>query len=153
MLNSINHLFFRKLFIFEGRSNRKEYIINLLLQILCIVVWFFTQDFINSNSLLSGLYTIMLGSFLITLYIQYFPLAVRRLHDFNWSGWRILIMLLPLGQLLIFWLMFRVGTQGSNEYGELPNYNKSYLKSQLKSYLLIFGIVILLAFSVDFYTV
>jgi uncharacterized membrane protein YhaH (DUF805 family) len=53
---------------------------------------------------------------------QYFPLAVRRLHDFNVEGWFVLISFVPFGQLLILWLMFKKGTDGVNNYGEPPEY-------------------------------
>jgi uncharacterized membrane protein YhaH (DUF805 family) len=53
-------------------------------------------------------------------FFQYFPLAVRRLHDLNSSGWYVLITFLPFGQLLILWLMFRKGTPGPNKYGDEP---------------------------------
>ena len=54
--------------------------------------------------------------------IQHFFLAVRRLHDFNTSGWCVLICLAPLGLLLIIYLMFKKGTDGVNDYGEPPTY-------------------------------
>jgi uncharacterized membrane protein YhaH (DUF805 family) len=57
---------------------------------------------------------------MIVMFFQYFPLAVRRLHDLNSSGWYVLITFLPFGQLLILWLMFKKGTPGPNKYGEPP---------------------------------
>ena len=65
---------------------------------------------------------LLLFILLIIYILQYFPLAVRRLHDLNASGWFVLISFIPFGQLLILWLMFKKGTDGVNDYGEPPQY-------------------------------
>ena len=54
------------------------------------------------------------------MFLQYFPLAVRRFHDLNASGWWVLLSFLPFGQVIILWLMFKKGTSGINKYGEEP---------------------------------
>lgn len=113
-------LFFSRLYRLQGRSNRKEYIARLLLTTTIFVTWGYTVDYIKNISLLSLLYKGSLLFCMITMFFQYIPLAVRRLHDLNSSGWYVLITFLPFGQLLILWLMFREGTSGTNKYGEPP---------------------------------
>ena len=104
MLNNVYKLFFSRLFLFKGRSNRKEYIVT----------------YGNEDTLFSFLYVISLGSIGILMFLQYFPLAVRRFHDLNASGWWVLLSFLPFGQVIILWLMFKKGTSGINKYGEEP---------------------------------
>ena len=80
-------------------------------------------EYINNNR--SWFFLITAWSFLIIIWIlmlQYFPLAVRRLHDVNVEGLFVLIFFVPFGQLLILWLMFKKGTDGVNDYGEPPEY-------------------------------
>ena len=114
-------LFFSRLYRLQGRSSRKEYIARLLLTAIIFITWGYTVDYIKNISLLSLLYKGSLLFCMITMFFQYFPLAVRRLHDLDESGWYVLITFLPFGQLLILWLMFREGTRGTNKYGEPPD--------------------------------
>ena len=62
--------------------------------------------------LLIVFFALYLVLFLVTL-----PLAVRRLHDTDRSGWWYLISLVPFGGivLLVFWVS--AGTPGPNQYG------------------------------------
>jgi len=47
--------------------------------------------------------------------------VVRRFHDFNWGGVRILLLLVPIVNIaIVFMLLFRSGTQGTNDYGNEP---------------------------------
>ena len=77
-------------------------------------------DIIEEATFYTCLYLLILLILHLSATYQYFPLAVRRLHDFNVSGWWILISFIPCGQLIVFWLMFKKGTEGLNNYGEEP---------------------------------
>lgn len=121
MLNNIYKLFFSRLFIFKGRSNRKEYITRICLLTAISIIWSYTIDsYGNEDTLFSFLYVVILGILGTLMFWQYFPLAVRRLHDLNSSGWYVLLTFAPFGQLLILWLMFKKGTAGANNYGDEP---------------------------------
>lgn len=50
--------------------------------------------------------------------------AIKRCHDFNASGWLALLLLVPLAQL-VFW--FIPGTKGSNQYGPPPTPNTALI--------------------------
>lgn len=113
-------LFFSRLYKFQGRSSRKEYIARLLLTTVVFITAAYTVDYIEYVSLITVLYRGTLLFCMITMFFQYIPLAVRRLHDLNENGWYVLITFLPFGQLLILWLMFRKGTPTTNKYGEPP---------------------------------
>lgn len=132
------YLFVTKYFTFQGRSSRKEYI---LLTILCYsldyVLGFCLNLFYTDNSLTIAL---------IVLAVTFLPeisVAIRRLHDFNTSGWWI-IWTLAIPACLFFyfydhpifleyvdffiWGMWVLpfilalikGTPDSNRYGKPP---------------------------------
>jgi uncharacterized membrane protein YhaH (DUF805 family) len=51
--------------------------------------------------------------------------AIQRSHDMNWSGWTILLSIIPFVGLI--WL-FKPGTDGENEYGYPPPPNTTGVK-------------------------
>ena len=49
-------------------------------------------------------------------------LTIKRLHDFNCSGWLSLLLLIPIiGQILGFFITFIPGTKGDNRFGPAPD--------------------------------
>jgi len=119
----ITNLFIRNLFSFKGRASRREYIIRTILLPLFFIIIDLNLKYLDNAK--SWFFLITACLFLIVIWIlmlQYFPLAVRRLHDFNVEGWFVLISFIPFGQLLILWLMFKKGTDRVNDYGEPPQY-------------------------------
>lgn len=116
-------LLFNKFFTIKGRGSRKEYIIKFLLILFFGITWDYTKDIYASEyNLLSFLYVLTIGGGVLIMLLQYFPLAIRRLHDLNASGWYVLLTFAPFGQFLILWLMFKKGTEGRNKYGDPPEY-------------------------------
>jgi len=119
----IKDLFIRNLFSFKGRASRKEYIVKLITIVIIFFILQLNLEYIDEND--SWVLIILSCISVLLAYIsifQYFPLAIRRLHDLNSSGWFVLISFVPFGQLLILWLMFKKGTDGVNDYGEPPEY-------------------------------
>jgi uncharacterized membrane protein YhaH (DUF805 family) len=51
--------------------------------------------------------------------------AIKRSHDMDWSGWTVLLTLIPIVGLI--WVFVR-GTQGSNRYGAPPPPNTTGVK-------------------------
>lgn len=50
-----------------------------------------------------------------------FIFVIRRLHDFNWSGWFSLLFIIPiLNAIFGLALLFVPGTKGANKYGQPP---------------------------------
>jgi len=76
--------------IFSGRVARTEYNINI---IATHFVAFVTSEIVdinkNHNLVLQALTYIMFSLFLI-LYLQFFPLLIKRIHDINKSAWCLL---------------------------------------------------------------
>ena len=123
MLNNICKLLFDKIFTFKGRSSRKEYTFKVdIIIIVIMIIDYVVKNNTEEDTFWGMLYIAIPTILLSILLIQYFPLAVRRLHDFNVSGWWILLCFIPCGQLIIFWLAFKKGTEGINNYGEPPKY-------------------------------
>jgi len=122
---NVYNLFFKKIFTAKGRSSRREYIIKFLLTTFIFVFASYVMDEIQNPNLINTIFVLSLCSLMTTILIQYFPLAIRRLHDLNASGWYVLLTFVPFGQFLILWLMFKEGTQGSNKYGEEPKYRET----------------------------
>ena len=55
------------------------------------------------------------------LYIS-IVLAIKRLHDFNESGWWSFFIFVPFGGLYI---LLNPGTKGANKYSEVPDINET----------------------------
>jgi uncharacterized membrane protein YhaH (DUF805 family) len=51
--------------------------------------------------------------------------SIQRSHDMNWSGWTVLLQLIPIVGLI--WV-FKPGTPGSNDYGAPPPPNTTGVK-------------------------
>ena len=115
-------LIFNKFFTSKGRSSRKEYSCKFILAIFIFIFSNYTIDAYTEANLFSVIYIWTFVVILLFTIIQYFPLAIRRLHDLNTSGWYVLLTFAPFGQFLILWLMFKKGTPGPNKYGPPPEY-------------------------------
>jgi uncharacterized membrane protein YhaH (DUF805 family) len=123
MIRYIINLFFRNLFSFKGRASRKEYVIRIILIPIFFIIINLNWEYLDNNK--SWFFLITAWGFLIIIWIlmlQYFPLAVRRLHDLNLSGFCVLVSFIPFGLLLMLLLIFKKGTNGVNDYGEPPEY-------------------------------
>lgn len=99
------------LFALEGRRNRQSYILyNLLLVpvgLLCYAAaW---------HAPVLGLMVV------IPLFISSWLVGAQRCRDFGWTGWAMLIALIPVvGGFFVLALLFIPGTAGENRYGTDP---------------------------------
>ncbi|HET6608094.1 MAG TPA: DUF805 domain-containing protein [Rhodopila sp.] len=108
------------LFSFRGRRNRQSYILaSLAFLVIMIVVWaiaFFVSY--SSDSLMT---MIIAGLLSIPFAIVGWALGSQRCRDFGWTGWAMLLTLIPyVGWIFAIAIMFIPGTQGSNRYGPDP---------------------------------
>ena len=95
----------------KGRATRSEY------------WWGMTADIIMLLLLL--ILDVILGTvivlFIVYLLLSFIPritLSVRRLHDFNWSGWWYLLVLIPGASFIVFIIIGVIpGNEESNAYG------------------------------------
>ena len=105
---------------FRGRAQRAEFwyffLFNMIFTILLLVIDTMIGTFNpeTGNGLLSGIYS-------LAIFIPYFAVSVRRLHDIGKSGWWLLIGLIPLIGLIILIIWFaKDSEEGSNQYGRNP---------------------------------
>ncbi len=106
------------MFPLQGRLNRKEFIIRML---IAFVIYSVGSLFVALAHYRGGLELLLvpfmfIGSGLLLLFLLYSCSAiVRRLHDIDFCGWwTILVYALPFCILI---LCFLPGTPGSNRYG------------------------------------
>ena len=108
----------KKYAVFDGRATRKEYWLFVLLYIILAIVFGVLDALLSSSILL-----ILLG---VALFIPNVAVIVRRLHDINFSGWWILLTLLPiLGSIILLVMMLMDGTKGKNRFGDDPKGRKA----------------------------
>ncbi|HMC99515.1 MAG TPA: FAD-binding protein, partial [Ferruginibacter sp.] len=111
------------LFTTRGRINRSTY------WTVSIFIW--TTFYILFNGLE---YFVSYAATLAIYPLLYFALiatATKRLHDINFSGFWLLLVLIPvLGPLALFFILgFKKGNFGSNKFGPDPNLAADYFKN------------------------
>ncbi len=105
------------LFSLRGRIGRARYVVYFMAALTCA---FMVTCLAGYSMYLLGRFGFMLYQFSITaLYFCALPiflaqLTVRRAHDFNMPGWLALLLLVPVLNLM-FW--FIPGSRGENNYG------------------------------------
>ncbi len=124
----------KKYFQLKGRANRKEYI-SFMLSTIIVTLIMNSILFVVKNSSISFALVVIKIVIELFLFIPSITITVRRIHDFNWSGfWNIVIFLIAfmiysdnlknlgiiLGLIFASMLLFFKGTQGTNKYGEEP---------------------------------
>jgi uncharacterized membrane protein YhaH (DUF805 family) len=114
---------FSDLFTLSGRRNRKSYILFCL----CVFVIYVVLSIVIGMAGASGdgaavLATSGIGIILwLVIAIAAWPVGAQRCRDFGWTGWAILITIIPfVGGLFAIALWFIPGTQGANRYGPDP---------------------------------
>ncbi len=114
---------FSNAFNYDGRARRKEFwfyqIAFLIVSIISICIIFFLALAGESEDLL------LVGIGLVQL-VHLFPslsLCVRRLHDINWSGWLVLLCLIPyIGGIFAIIIGLIDSYQQTNDWGLSPKY-------------------------------
>jgi uncharacterized membrane protein YhaH (DUF805 family) len=109
------------LFSFSGRRNRKSYILASLLLMLLLVVWGIAAAIAGANAnddTVSTIPLVIAGIMSIPAAVAGWALGSQRCRDFGWTGWAVLITLIPyVGAIFGIAIMFIPGTQGPNRYG------------------------------------
>jgi len=115
--------------LFEGRLSRWNYFVTsmiflgcniLLLIVLGLGAFFFDEVFAY----------IMYATYIVTFPLG-FSLSIRRIHDNDWSGWLVLVLLVPMLNFIFgLVLLFKKGTDGANTYG-LPQTKRGFVNTLL----------------------
>jgi uncharacterized membrane protein YhaH (DUF805 family) len=127
---------FQDLFTFSGRRNRKSYFLYLVAMMLFLtILWGAVVGVEHGGAhqfadLQSGYgqagagevgAVIIAGILTFLAAISGWIVAAQRCRDFGWTGWAVLITLLPaIGWLFGLALIFIPGTLGPNRYGPDP---------------------------------
>ena len=98
-----------KILAVSGRVGRARYIVYSILLSLLLVV-----PAVAAMPLLGAFGVVLVAVAYIAMFVLQIMLTIQRSHDFNMSGWFSLLMVVPLVNLL-FWFM--PGTDGSNRFG------------------------------------
>ena len=110
----------KKYAVFGGRARRKEYwyyylismIIGIVLTIIDVMTGSYNAD--AGMGILSGIYS-------FAVLIPTIAVGVRRLHDTNRSGWRMLFALIPLvGPIVLIVFLASDSKPDENQYGVNP---------------------------------
>jgi uncharacterized membrane protein YhaH (DUF805 family) len=98
-------------FVFQGRLGRMQYFgYGIIWGVILLVIAFISGESRGAV----GLYIVAMIVFAIAT-LSY---GIRRLHDFDKSGWWYLLMFIPYVNVVFgLVLLFAPGTQGSNSYG------------------------------------
>jgi uncharacterized membrane protein YhaH (DUF805 family) len=106
----------------QGRVNRKQWWLRLILPILIIIlVLSFVDGVIGTYNPDTG-FGILSGLFALASLIPAILVDIKRWHDRDKSGWWMLIALIPIiGSIwLLIELGFLAGTPGPNRFGPPP---------------------------------
>lgn len=105
---------------FDGRSTRTEYFVFILGSALFGIPMVFIDVMTGMFSPYYGVGPIT-GLYMVLLFVPSLSLQIRRLHDADFSGWWLLIGLVPfIGFIAQLILPFFEGTEGPNKYGSDP---------------------------------
>lgn len=118
----------RRLWTLRGRLGRAEYIVYSLgaVVLLCL-----TMILVSLGALLTGSAGRMVYGIAVVLLVYcllpifFAVLTVRRAHDFNCGGWLALLLMVPVINLM-FW--FIPGSRGENRFGPSPQAPSDGLK-------------------------
>lgn len=114
---------------FNGRSQRKEYWMFMLLNIIVMfglgiiggILGAFSPDASGGMSFGGSLMFGLIGIYALAVFIPSLAVQVRRFHDQDKSGWFVLIGFIPyIGGLIVFVFMCLDGTKGKNRFGDDP---------------------------------
>ena len=139
-MHSIDHGLKENFFCWEGRLNRKRYIMRLLvlagvsvaLYLFDIMVFMLRLGspamYMAQPDMTPGTISALTFGLALILSLLYLPVAIsgymlmiRRLHDLNGSGFWVILVFVPLVNIVFFlWLLIKKGTEGDNDYGTDP---------------------------------
>jgi uncharacterized membrane protein YhaH (DUF805 family) len=104
-----------KIFSASGRIGRVRYIgYSVGLPFLIMLVFGAVGGFIGAAANAPAVVAVLVGIGYVLTFVLMFLLTIQRSHDFDTTGWLSLLVLIPLVNL-VFW--FIPGTDGDNRFG------------------------------------
>lgn len=113
-----------KIFGVTGRIGRLRYLAwSFVLMLLVMPVYMIGAGLMMASEVLGAL---VLGCVVIVAVVISIQIGVKRLHDIGWSGWLLLVTIIPLvGSIFSLIMLVAPGTPGSNTYGAPPPANST----------------------------
>lgn len=118
---------FRRAFDYSGRSSRKEFFSFFLVFWLAIPMAFAILYPAMGGAMggtpgASGTLLMAVPLVMLVLLVPTVPLMARRFHDFGWSGWWLILLLVPVAGVVAATaiLVWMEGTIGENRFGPSP---------------------------------
>lgn len=111
----------------KGRTNRATFFMGIIFWTLMIGAFqIFLDDFKSKGFFENNIYDLLLilSVLVIEIYFIYLGLAlwIRRLHDFNRSGWWMVAVIIPfLNSILLVYVLYKAGDNSKNQYGDRPH--------------------------------
>ncbi|MCG8394567.1 MAG: DUF805 domain-containing protein [Pseudomonadales bacterium] len=135
-----NETYQPKFLSMSGRIGRMRYFVYasgltfLFYLVLGIAAAILVPGLMSGGEQAAGAGAMILGVIafvgMIGVLVMSWGYMVRRLNDFNASGWLSLLMLVPLANLVLALIMlFKKGSEGSNQYGAAPVGNSGGVKA------------------------
>nr|WP_283949867.1 DUF805 domain-containing protein [Limobrevibacterium gyesilva] len=100
----------------SGRRNRKSYFLyTLLMLVIAIAIW------IVAAMAASTPLVVVASIATLGIIVSSWVVGAQRCRDFGWTGWAILITVVPfVGWIFPFVMLFLPGNVGANRYGPDP---------------------------------
>lgn len=111
----------------DGRIGRLRYLAwPLVLILACLPLFGIAAGFFAVSEILGGLLMAVVGIAVTVISIMF---GVKRLHDIGWSGWLLLLTLVPVVGGVFSLLMFIIpGSTAANRFGPPPPPNSTAVK-------------------------
>ena len=111
---------FQKYATFSGRARRAEYWQFTLATALISLALTGLDALTGTYSVATG-FGFLSGLFSLALIVPFAALYARRFHDFGWSTWWLLILLVPVANVAFLLVLgFKDSDVGENRYGPSP---------------------------------
>ena len=116
-----------KAFTTDGRIGRLRYLAwSMVLMLACLPVFAIAGGFFAVSEILGGLLIVVVGIAVAVVGIMF---GVKRLHDIGWSGWLLLVTLVPIVGGVFSLLLFIIpGSTEANRFGPPPPPNSRAVK-------------------------
>ena len=116
-----------KAFTTDGRIGRLRYLAwSMVLMLACLPLFGIAGGFFAASEILGGLLMVVV---VIAVAVVGIMFGVQRLHDIGWSGWLLLVTLVPIVGGVFSLLMFIIpGSTAANRFGPPPPPNSRAVK-------------------------
>jgi uncharacterized membrane protein YhaH (DUF805 family) len=135
-----------KAFTTDGRIGRLRYLAwSMVLMLACLPLFGIAGGVFAASEILGGLLMVIVG---IAVAVVGIMIGVQRLHDIGWSGWLLLVTLVPIVGGVFSLLMFIIpGSSEANRFGPPPPPNSTAVKILALSWIaiIVLGIIVAIA--------